>query len=218
MKTVTSLELTNMINDFRHKSGKGKPDVRHNDILEKIRKVGGYEISSYSIELPNRGKKNSVYYIIPETIANEFIAGEELSVRPQNKHIENDYITSIQELFGNKVKTIREYKIGKYRVDLYVPCFNLFIEIDEDYHINQQADDKLREKELKRLRFELEINRGIMDMYDRTEENFTKVIRIPEGQLIQGFRKIIQHIEEKYNDGFIEITNNDILSGHDRKI
>lgn len=40
---------------------------------------------------------------------------------------------------------------GKYRIDFYLPEFNLAIEYDEEQHNYQQEEDKQREEEIKRV-------------------------------------------------------------------
>jgi len=48
-----------------------------------------------------------------------------------------------------KIETQKSMFNGKYRIDFYLPEFNLAIEYDEGHHKYQQEEDKQREEEIK---------------------------------------------------------------------
>ena len=58
---------------------------------------------------------------------------------------EVDILETISRAFHNE-KSIREYSIGKYRIDLYFPKYKLAVECDENNHHNYEIlNEKLRE-------------------------------------------------------------------------
>ena len=48
-----------------------------------------------------------------------------------------------------KIKIIHQFQIDVYRVDFYIPEYNIVIEYDEEHHRNNYFKDKLREKIIK---------------------------------------------------------------------
>jgi Prophage antirepressor len=62
---------------------------------------------------------------------------------------EVDILETISRAFHNE-KSIREYSIGKYRIDLYFPKYKLAVECDENNHQNYEIlNEKLRELYIK---------------------------------------------------------------------
>ena len=62
---------------------------------------------------------------------------------------EVDILETISRAFHNE-KSIREYSIGKYRIDLYFPKYKLAVECDENNHRNYEIlEEKLRELYIK---------------------------------------------------------------------
>ena len=62
---------------------------------------------------------------------------------------EVDILDTISRAFHNE-KSIREYSIGKYRIDLYFPKYKLAVECDENNHQNYEIlNEKLRELYIK---------------------------------------------------------------------
>lgn len=55
------------------------------------------------------------------------------------------------KLLNIKVETQKTMKENNYRIDFYLPEFNLAIEYDEEYHRYQQEEDKQREEEIKEV-------------------------------------------------------------------
>jgi very-short-patch-repair endonuclease len=76
--------------------------------------------------------------------------------------IKKEYLIYIKETEFRKelkifVKTIynleveTQYPVKNYRLDFYIPEFNLAIEFDEKYHKYQKEEDKKRENEIKNI-------------------------------------------------------------------
>jgi very-short-patch-repair endonuclease len=61
--------------------------------------------------------------------------------------IENQTIGFIENTYGNILNLKRQYKFGKYRVDLYFIDYKLVIECDENDHIDRDpTQEKIREQ------------------------------------------------------------------------
>lgn len=50
-----------------------------------------------------------------------------------------------------QIKYICQYQINKYRIDMYLPDYNIAIEIDEDWHKYYSSKDINRENDIVRL-------------------------------------------------------------------
>jgi very-short-patch-repair endonuclease len=61
--------------------------------------------------------------------------------------IENQTIGFIENTYGNILNIKRQYKFGKYRVDLYFIDYKLVVECDENDHIDRDpTQEKIREQ------------------------------------------------------------------------
>jgi len=61
--------------------------------------------------------------------------------------IENQTIGFIENAYGNILNLKRQYKFGKYRVDLYFIDYKLVVECDENDHIDRDpTQEKIREQ------------------------------------------------------------------------
>jgi very-short-patch-repair endonuclease len=66
--------------------------------------------------------------------------------------IENQTIGFIENSYKNILNLKRQYKLGKYRVDLYFIDYKLVIECDENNHIDRDpTQEKIREQYIKSL-------------------------------------------------------------------
>lgn len=63
--------------------------------------------------------------------------------------IEEDILQHIEDVFGKCESMIKQYRVGKYFIDLYFPDYKLAIECDEHHHQCCAAKDKEREKYIK---------------------------------------------------------------------
>lgn len=63
-----------------------------------------------------------------------------LSITPRKEHV---HLEAIEQSFS-EVEMFKQFKVGKYRVDLYIEEYDLVIECDEYNHINR---DPTKEKE-----------------------------------------------------------------------
>ncbi len=85
-------------------------------------------------------------------------------------------VANILELLG--IKFIREYRIGKFRIDFYLPEFKTALEVDGEHHFEEDAfigankEDKLYKRQKLDKEKELEL-----------EKQNIKLIRIPYYEL-----------------------------------
>ena len=80
--------------------------------------------------------------------------------------IENQTIGFIANSFDGIIETIRQFKIGIYKVDLYFPDYNLVVENDENGHKDRDTD-----KEKQRQDFILSEGKIIL-RYNPNKYNF----------------------------------------------
>ena len=80
--------------------------------------------------------------------------------------IENQTIGFIENSFNDVIKVIRQFFIGKYKVDLYFPEYKLVVECDENNHIDRNKDDE-------KIRQDFILSQGkIILRYDPNKDNF----------------------------------------------
>ncbi|WP_176694946.1 AbaSI family restriction endonuclease [Aliivibrio fischeri] len=72
------------------------------------------------------------------------------------------------------VKLLSQYKVGPYLIDGYFPDINLAIEIDEEHHSYQVADDKVREAFIKESLgcefYRIDIKKPVYEQIDKLIE------------------------------------------------
>lgn len=91
------------------------------------------------------------YKIIEETY--KFLGGKEninLYLPQRNSELVFKELLK-QALQEFKISFEHQYQIGKYRVDFFIPEYNLAIEYDESYHELKIKEDSEREKEINKI-------------------------------------------------------------------
>ena len=103
-------------------------------------------------------------------------------INPFERH-EDMFINGLNTLISGHVEKyisigeiIREFQIGNYRVDLFIPSHRLVIEYDEQHHKYQKASDSEREKSIRRLL------------------SSVKIIRVKKGSELNGYVKIMNYL------------------------
>ena len=65
----------------------------------------------------------------------------------RSARFEYKYLNEIQDfLDAVNIKYILQYQVGNYRIDLYIPLYNIAIEIDEEEHKYKQNYDCKRDR------------------------------------------------------------------------
>ena len=77
----------------------------------------------------------------------------------------------------------RQYYVGKYRVDFYIPTYNIILEYDEEQHDTET--NKKRDKE--RMDY-------IKNIFKNNLKSYVKVIRIKKGKELDGIRLLLLNI------------------------
>ena len=63
-----------------------------------------------------------------------------------NNRKEITFRNSIEDCFRDIIKIIPQYQVGKYRIDIYIPEYNIAIEYDEKHHNYKTKEDFTRQK------------------------------------------------------------------------
>jgi len=65
----------------------------------------------------------------------------------RSARFEYKYLNEIEDFLNvMNIKYIPQYKVNDYRIDLYIPKYNIAIEIDEEEHKYKRDYDKIRQK------------------------------------------------------------------------
>jgi hypothetical protein len=113
---------------------------------------------------------------------------------------ETGYISIIQEMFPG-ILMLPEYRIMKYRVDLYIPIFSVIIEIDGNFHAKKEKEDKLRELNIKRyfldsFEDEFHLINKVFGFESEPEPIKVEFIRIKHNHIGAGLKDLCVHIEK----------------------
>ena len=64
----------------------------------------------------------------------------------RSARFEYKYLNEIQDFFDAvNIECIPQYQVGNYKIDLYIPKYNIAIEIDEKEHKYKQNYDRKRQ-------------------------------------------------------------------------
>lgn len=184
--------------DFAEKTNK-----RHDNVLRDIRNIIARHpehkhefIICWYEDYYGRSRKR--YYLTPK--------GKEIMF---NKYKYNARAARFEIKFEQLLKgiftsepVITQMPVLDYRVDFYIPIANMIIEYDEDHHKYQQHEDEIR---MTRIRKEL--MRKIVEgeaLFEGDEahpnpwlkgRDIIQVIRVKQGEEIDGLRRILYAIE-----------------------
>lgn len=115
-----------------------------NNKFEYIFTASGY------LKLVKTFVNNTEYKIIKKVY--EFLGGNEnIDIYVSNERFEISFFKLLEEALKEiDVKLIHQYYVSGYRIDFFLPEYNLAIEYDEDHHKLRTKEDKIREKEIKK--------------------------------------------------------------------
>lgn len=93
---------------------------------------------------------NTEYKIIKQIY--EFLGGNEsIDIYVSNERFEILFFKLLKEALKEiDVKLIHQHYVLGYRIDFFLPEYNLAIEYDEDHHKSRTREDRLRERKIKK--------------------------------------------------------------------
>jgi len=114
-----------------------RPNVKHVYFLPIDLAVG--IIENVRMSNPNRGKTLDYLYSLK---------GEKIHIQLQDRKAEEFVVMLSKILYNFGIQTVKEFSLlgSKYKVDLYIPNYNIVVEYDEYHHTTN--NDKDREKEI----------------------------------------------------------------------
>lgn len=123
----------------------------HRHVIDSIRNLikRNPELSKHFIEgtyIANNGKANAQFQIDD---AGADILTNKFKYNIRSARFEYKYINEIKDFLDEmNIKCILQYLVDNYRIDLYIPKFNLAIEIDEKEHKYKRDNDLIRQKHI----------------------------------------------------------------------
>lgn len=168
MKRINSLEINNIINRYR-KINKNNIKLRHSDLLRKIKKISKLHTKGiYKSEYEDKRNNTRLCYeldidgvklLIDMTHTNDLEALQLIYENLGGDVKEIICIDRFETTFFNKltdtfkamgIKLETQKKVLDYRLDGYIPEYNIAIEYDEEQHLYepQHSLDVKRQTEL----------------------------------------------------------------------
>ena len=173
---------------------------RHSNVLRDIARFLERGFRTNGIKLDTyikRGKAYPSYSLSDEMF--EMLCSK-YNLRAKGNSLEEEYLQVIADIFPNEeIELQKEFLGGKYRVDMYIPYFNMVIEIYEKEHEYNKEYDSNRKKEIieeiiKQLK-QREYDEGMERDADFDYNSWISFVEIKEGELGQGIREIMLEIE-----------------------
>lgn len=119
--------------------------------------------------------------IVKAEILNEF--GESfVVVGSARTRYEDDFFRVLKEFIAMD-SVIRQFPVGGYRVDFYLPNYGIVIEYDEEQHFSKSAKLKDGEREL-----------AVIDYFLREFDDTVRIIRVKKGEEMRGLSRIAGEI------------------------
>lgn len=121
----------------------------HNHVVRDIKNIlkRNTELSKHFVEssyMSTRGKCYPKYQIDDEGIK---IIENKYKFNIRSARFEYKYLNEIEDFLDIiNIDYIEQYTVGNYRIDLYVPMYNIAIEIDEEEHKYKKDYDKIRQR------------------------------------------------------------------------
>ena len=142
--TITSLELVDQINIFRKEDGKS--ELLHKNLLSVIRDEFEEEINEgivSRVTYKDKKGEDRPMFELTHTQCERVLFRIKNKSRIKMGLQEEASLKTIEQLL--KIQLLRQFKVGKYRVDGYDPENNTVYEIDEPHHRFIKEKDKKRE-------------------------------------------------------------------------
>ena len=129
-------------------------DKKHKDVLRTIRTLikRNPETEKYFIKssyIASNGKSNPMYQLSSE---GENILHQKFQFNIRSARFEYKMLNEICDFLDLlNIAYEKQYPILKYRIDLYIPQFNVAIEYDEKEHEQKREYDYRRQKEIEQV-------------------------------------------------------------------
>ncbi len=121
----------------------------HNQVLRDIRILlkKNPELTKHFFKGSYVSSRGKCYpnFLMDDTGAD--ILANKFKYNVRSARFEYKYLNEIQDFLNvMKIKYIPQYKVNDYRIDLYIPKYNIAIEIDEEEHKYKRDNDLIRQK------------------------------------------------------------------------
>ena len=169
---IKSVELIDIINQFRELE-EGRSKLLHKDLMKKIRKeleiVQNQQNFNKSTYINKQNKiqpcylinKNGIKHLIDTTKSSDRMPLQKVYEKLGGNHSEIICVDRFETTFFNKlydvlkpldIVILTQKKVLEYRLDGYIPKFNIAIEYDESQHFiePQKSQDIIRQKEIEK--------------------------------------------------------------------
>ena len=172
----------------------------HNKVLRDVARFLERGFSANGIKRDTYVKRGKIYprYLLSDEMFRILCFKYDLNAKGNS--LEGEYLQVIADIFPNeKIELQKEFLGGKYRVDMYIPYFNMVIEIYEKEHEYNKEYDSNRKKEIieeitKQLK-QRQYDEGTERDSDFDYNSWISFVEIKEGELGQGIREIMLEIE-----------------------
>lgn len=116
-------------------------------IPNNVKSINLFTSSGY-LKLVKTFVNNIEYKIIKKVY--EFLGGNEnIDIYVSNERFEISFFKLLKEVLKEiDVKLIHQYYVSGYRIDFFIPEYNLAIEYDEEHHKLRTKEDKMRERKI----------------------------------------------------------------------
>ena len=132
--------------DIAKKYGKRNSDVNRaiNNLIKKNPELSKHFIKSSYVSSRGRCEKQ---FEMDNVGAN--ILTNKFKYNVRSARFEYKYLNEIEDFLNlMNINYIEQYQVGNYMIDLYIPKFNLAIEIDEKEHRYKEKYDRIRQKHI----------------------------------------------------------------------
>ena len=119
-------------------------------IPNNVKRIALFKANGYAKLIKTFIFENN-YKIIEKTY--KFLDGKDnINLYFPKENSENLFKEMLEETLNElKIKVEHQYPAGKYRIDFFIPEYNLAIEYDESYHELKIKEDSEREKEINKI-------------------------------------------------------------------
>ncbi len=193
VKTISSREVAEMMEVKKHSDMLAKIDnlIKRNHEVKNMFIVSGYK--------DLKGEMRREYQITPDGVK---LLLDTKRLNTRSARFEFKFANLLKQLFPNEV-ILEQYPVLNYRVDFLLPFASIVVEYDEKHHKYQLEKDEHRMREIIE-----ELSRKVIEgepLYDGDTSEPTPwmkgkdvytVIRINEGEEVDGLRRILLEIEK----------------------